>query len=51
LIRIAFDGGAHQANRWDLGHRIRDVVAGPDGALWLIEDETNGRLLRLTPVK
>lgn len=51
LIRIAFDGGAHQANRWDLGHRIRDVVAGPDGALWLIEDETNGRLLRLTPAK
>jgi glucose/arabinose dehydrogenase len=49
LIRIAFDGGAHQANRWNLGHRIRDVVAGPDGALWLIEDETNGRLLRLTP--
>jgi len=49
LIRIAFDGGPHQANRWNLGHRIRDVVAGPDGALWLIEDETNGRLLRLTP--
>ena len=51
LIRIAFDGGPRQANRWNLGHRIRDVVAGPDGALWLIEDETNGRLLRLTPVK
>jgi len=49
LIRVAFDGGAHQANRWALGHRIRDVVAGPDGALWLIEDESNGRLLRLTP--
>jgi len=25
------------------------VVAGPDGALWLVEDETNGRLLRLAP--
>ena len=49
LIRVAFDGGPHQANRWALGHRIRDVVAGPDGALWLIEDESNGRLLRLTP--
>ena len=49
LIRVAFDGGPHQANRWNLGHRIRDVVAGPDGALWLVEDETNGRLLRLTP--
>ena len=49
LIRVAFDGGPHQADRWDLGHRIRDVVAGPDGALWLVEDEANGRLLRLTP--
>ncbi|HMI20271.1 MAG TPA: PQQ-dependent sugar dehydrogenase [Sphingomonas sp.] len=49
LVRIAFDGGPHQANRWNLGHRIRDVVAGPDGALWLVEDEANGRLLRLTP--
>jgi glucose/arabinose dehydrogenase len=49
LVRVAFDGGPHQANRWNLGHRIRDVVAGPDGALWLVEDETNGRLLRLTP--
>jgi len=51
LIRIAFDGAPHQANRWNLGHRIRDVVAGPDGALWLIEDERDGRLLRLTPAK
>jgi glucose/arabinose dehydrogenase len=52
LVRVAFDGGQpHEADRWALGHRIRDVVAGPDGALWLIEDETNGRLLRLTPKK
>jgi len=50
LVRVAFDGGKpHEADFWQLGHRIRDVVAGPDGALWLIEDETNGRLLRLAP--
>ncbi|CAM3642653.1 PQQ-dependent sugar dehydrogenase [Bordetella flabilis] len=51
LVRIRFDGagGAVQADRWELGSRIRDVAAGPDGALWLLEDSSNGRLLRLTP--
>src|SRR5690606_26348472 len=33
----------------DEGSRIRDVRQGPDGALWVITDETNGRVLRLTP--
>ena len=53
LIRIGFDGkgGANEAERWDMGHRIRDVKVGPDGALWLIEDEEGGRLLKLTPKK
>ena len=51
LIRIGFDGkgGANEAERWDMGHRIRDVKVGPDGALWLLEDEEGGRLLKLTP--
>lgn len=51
LIRLRFDGkgGAAEAERWDMGHRIRDVAVAPDGALWVIEDEENGRLLRLTP--
>ncbi|HWI86642.1 MAG TPA: PQQ-dependent sugar dehydrogenase [Sphingomonas sp.] len=50
LIRVSFDGGvAREADRWAMGARIRDVVAGPDGALWLLEDSADGRLLRLTP--
>lgn len=51
LVRIVFDGqgGARQADRWTLGHRIRDVAVAPDGAVWLIEDESNGGLVRLTP--
>ncbi|MGO4335324.1 PQQ-dependent sugar dehydrogenase [Labrys sp. KB_33_2] len=53
LVRIAFDGknGARQADRWDMGARIRDVAVDRDGALWLIEDDSDGRLLRLTPAK
>jgi len=33
----------------DRGERIREVVQGPDGALYLLTDERNGKLLRLAP--
>jgi glucose/arabinose dehydrogenase len=29
--------------------RIREVVQGPDGAIYLLTDEENGKLLRVTP--
>ena len=32
-----------------LGERIRDVREGPDGALWLLTDAQNGRVLRVAP--
>lgn len=32
-------------------NRIRDVTQGPEGALYVLTDETNGRLLRITPKK
>lgn len=55
LVRIEFDGeSAKEAARYDMGQRIREVEQGPDGALWLLEDEdegTGGRLLKLTPKK
>ena len=31
----------------DLGERIRVVAVGPDGAVWAITDERNGKLVRL----
>ena len=51
LFRITFDGkgGAKPAERWDIGKRIRDVEQGPDGALWMIEDDRAGGLFRVTP--
>lgn len=51
LVRIAFDGDtAREAERFDMGARIREVEQGPDGALWVLEDgESGGRLLKLTP--
>ncbi len=53
IIRIELDGdSAREAERFEMGARIRSVVEGPDGALWVLEDERNesrGRLLKLTP--
>ena len=37
--------------RQSIGERIRDVRAGPDGALWLATDNTAGRILRVVPAK
>ena len=50
LIRITFDGkgGAKTAERWAVGHRVRDVEVGPDGSLWMIEDAKPGGLFHLT---
>lgn len=33
----------------DRGDRIRDVRVGPDGAVYVLTDDSNGLLLRLTP--
>jgi aldose sugar dehydrogenase len=33
----------------DRGERIRDVVEGPDGAIWLVTDADKGKLLRIAP--
>jgi glucose/arabinose dehydrogenase len=33
----------------ELGERLRDVRAGPDGALYLLTDSPRGRLLRVRP--
>jgi glucose/arabinose dehydrogenase len=33
----------------DLGARIREVVQGPDGALYLLTDDEDGKLLKVSP--
>ena len=50
LNRILINGAtAKPAERWDVGHRIRDVEVGPDGALWMLEDANPGGLFKVTP--
>jgi len=50
IVRVEIDGEfATEAQRFDMSERIRAIVQGPDGALWVLEDErrSGGRLLRL----
>ncbi|OYU41332.1 MAG: dehydrogenase [Pseudorhodobacter sp. PARRP1] len=51
LVRVTLgaDNSADEAERWDMGARIRDVAVAPDGAVWVIEDSAPGALRRLTP--
>lgn len=53
VVRVEFDGdSAHEAERYDMGTRIRSVAQGPDGAVWVLEDGSrggNGLLHKLTP--
>ncbi len=50
LVHVKIDGeGATEAARYDFDARLRGVLEAPDGALWVIEDGEDGRLLRLTP--
>jgi len=50
LIRVDLDGAsAKKGDQWPMGARIREVEQGPDGAIYLLEDGDEGRLLKLTP--
>ena len=52
LVRVEIDGEhAREVERVPMGARIRAVKQGPDGAIWVLEDQRRGgggRLLRLT---
>ncbi|HEX4557249.1 MAG TPA: PQQ-dependent sugar dehydrogenase [Xanthobacteraceae bacterium] len=53
LVRLERDGDEitkEERLLRGLRERIRDVRQGPDGALWLLTDNPNGRILRLAPV-
>lgn len=50
LIRVELEpGNVREAERFDMGARIREVEQGPAGNLWVLEDGEDGRLLRLSP--
>lgn len=50
LIVVGLDenNAAHERYRYDMGERIRSVLA-VDGKVWLLEDGNDGKLLQLLP--
>jgi glucose/arabinose dehydrogenase len=51
LVRVDLDGSTpREAERWEMGARIREVDQGPRGEIYLLEDgPSGGRMLRLRP--
>lgn len=50
--RVPLNGGTpgpQEVLFQELGERIRDVRAGPDGAIYLLTDSPDGRVLRVVP--
>ena len=52
LVRLVIDGDGvvgEERLLTEQNARIREVAQGPDGALYVLTDGSNGRLLRITP--
>jgi glucose/arabinose dehydrogenase len=52
LARLTLNGDRVIGEEWlltDLGERIRDVVVGPEGAVYVLTDNSQGRVLKLVP--
>ena len=52
ISRVAVNAAGNSAveeSRYEFPERLRDIAQAPDGAIWVIEDDEDGRLLRLTP--
>jgi glucose/arabinose dehydrogenase len=50
IARLVVEGGrivGEERLLTDLGERVRDVAVAADGAVWVVTDETNGKLVRL----
>lgn len=50
LSRLVFDGDRVVGEEWlSIGERVRDVAQGPDGAIYVVTDESNGKVIRVKP--
>ncbi len=50
VVRLTLEGDrVTSEERIPIGDRVRDVVQGPDGALYVVTDDSDGKLLRLSP--
>lgn len=49
LVRVTLNGTPVEAQRWNMGQRLRSVTQDSAGYIWLLEDGASGRLLKLVP--
>jgi glucose/arabinose dehydrogenase len=52
IARLTLKGDRVIGEEWllsDLDERFRDIVQGPDGALYILTDNPRGRVLKLVP--
>jgi aldose sugar dehydrogenase len=48
-LRLDAAGKVQEQQQIEIGQRVRDVRQGPDGLLYILTDDANGRLIRLEP--
>ncbi|WP_349369297.1 PQQ-dependent sugar dehydrogenase [Salinarimonas sp.] len=51
IVRVDVAGEPREVGRLALGVRTRDVVQGPQGAIFVLTDQPEGEILRLTPAE
>jgi glucose/arabinose dehydrogenase len=51
VLRIGADGRPGPERRIEIGARVRDVRVGPDGLVYVLTDEPEGRIIRLAPAR
>ena len=52
IVRVKIDGEqAREVERIPLAVRTRDVEQAPDGSVYVLTDQNNGKILRLRPLK
>lgn len=50
VSRLVLEGDRVVGEEWlAIGSRVRDVITGPDGAIYLVTDEDDGQVLRIVP--
>lgn len=50
IVRLGLNGEqVTDEEIFPIGPRVRDLAQAPDGSIWIVTDESNGRVIRLTP--
>lgn len=51
VVRLSADGKAVRETRIEMAARVREVKQGPDGLVYVLTDEADGKIVRLRPAR